>query len=118
MAEWDGTEAESFSEMVECFEEVYYDEDGEVDEAYDSHGRCKVSNGIRVLSTDRIDLLKSRYDKAKAALVKETIRCPNCNKSHVKTTYHKIFCGKVKCKDTYWNTVDDTRRDRAKKYKK
>jgi len=28
MAEWEGTEAESFSEMVECFEEVYYDEDG------------------------------------------------------------------------------------------
>jgi hypothetical protein len=118
MSDWEGTEAEAHSENVECFlDEEYYDEDGDVCEAYDSRGRCVVSNGIRVLSTEKIDLFKMRYDKAKASPVKTSINCPTCNKRHLKTTYHKVFCGRKRCKDEYWNTVDDVRRSRAKEYK-
>lgn len=63
------------------------------------------------------------YTIAKEAKVGSTIACPNCKKMHVKTTYHKIFCsnqktkpGKRNCKDRYWNTTDETRRERAAKY--
>ena len=69
------------------------------------------------LSTAKIDLFLSRYAVAKAAKVKEVINCPTCNKRHLKTTYYNIFCKNRKCKDTYWNTVEDTRRERAKTYK-
>jgi hypothetical protein len=61
------------------------------------------------------------YEVAKTAKVGEMIACPNCKKMHKKTTYHKIFCnnqkthpGKRSCKDRYWNTVDEKRRDRAR----
>jgi hypothetical protein len=97
MAEWDGTEAECHSENVECFE----NEDGNFE-----------------LSTARIDLFKSRYNRAKVEKVGHKINCPTCNKEHTKTTYHKIFCGNVRCKDEFWNTVDDKRRARAKEYKR
>ena len=70
------------------------------------------------LSTEKIELFLSRYAVAKAAKVKEVVCCPTCNKRHLKTTYHNIFCKNKKCKDTYWNTVDDKRRDRAKQFSK
>lgn len=72
---------------------------------------------VTPLSTAKIDLFLSRYAVAKAAKVKTVINCPTCNKRHLKTTYHNIFCKNRKCKDTYWNTVEDTRRERAKTYK-
>ena len=53
------------------------------------------------------------YNKAKAAKVGSDILCPVCAAIHKKTTYHKVF-DKKSCKDTYWNTVDENRRDRAK----
>lgn len=96
MSDWDGTEAECLSEWLEGFE---HDED-------------------YVPSNDRINLFKSRYNVAKAANVGSSINCPTCNKVHPKTTYHKVFCGRKRCKDEYWNTVSDPRRERAKKYKK
>lgn len=59
---------------------------------------------------------KARYDIAKAAATGSNINCPVCNKVHVKTTYHKVFCSNQKtrrggnCKDHYWNVADDVRR--------
>lgn len=70
-----------------------------------------------IRSTTKIELFLARYNAAKAAKVKEVIHCPTCNKRHLKTTYHKVFCKDRKRKDTYWNTVDDSRRERAKAYK-
>lgn len=58
---------------------------------------------------------KARYDIAKAAQTGSNINCPVCNKVHVKTTYHKVFCSNQKtrkggnCKDHYWNVADDIR---------
>lgn len=69
------------------------------------------------LSTAKIELFQSRYNAAKAAKVKEVVYCPTCNKRHLKTTYHNIFCENPKCKDTYWNAISDNRRERAKIYK-
>ena len=69
------------------------------------------------LSTAKIELFQSRYNAAKTAKVKEIVHCPTCNKRHLKTTYHNIFCKNPKCKDTYWNTVSDNRRESAKIYK-
>lgn len=56
--------------------------------------------------------LSTRYAKAKAARVGETCQC-TCGKSFVKKSYQQAFHA-TKCKDRYWNTVDDTRRERAK----
>jgi hypothetical protein len=63
------------------------------------------------------------YEVAKAAKVGSMIACPNCKKMHKKTTYHKIFCsnqrtkpGRRNCKDRYWNTTDEVRRERAGQY--
>ena len=62
---------------------------------------------------DRNTLLQIRYKAARSAKVGSTIYCPVCNKPHVKTTYHKVFCHNQKtmkkrvssCKDQYWNMV-------------
>ena len=67
--------------------------------------------------TDRIGLLRNRYDAAKVAKRGSTISCPTCGKQHIKTSYQKVFCsngshGKGNCKDRYWNFVDDNRRHR------
>lgn len=67
--------------------------------------------------TDRIELLRNRYDAAKVAKRGSTISCPTCGKQHNKTSYQKVFCsngshGKGNCKDRYWNFVDDNRRHR------
>lgn len=87
-----------WSDNMEDFEEDFEDEE-------------------RPLSTAKIELFRARYTAAKDAKVGSVIHCPTCNASHRKTTYHKVFCAKKKCKDTYWNTVDDKRRERAKIYK-
>ena len=61
------------------------------------------------------------YNDGKRAEVKTTIRCAWCQKLIVKDSYQKVFCsnkGKGNCKDTYWNNVNDNRRDRAKRFNK
>jgi hypothetical protein len=60
-----------------------------------------------------------RYDLAKKATVGETIECPACGKKFPKRSYQHAFCcnkGRNNCKDRYWNTVDETRADRARLY--
>jgi len=68
--------------------------------------------------------LMGRYDQNKSAKIGDVISCPVCDKRFVKRTRDHTFCsnGRRKkggnCKDRYWNTVDDERRERAKAYKK
>lgn len=74
-----------------------------------------------------IVLMIERYDNNKKAKVGDTIHCPTCGKVFEKRSYQNVFCGKrgvgkqeLKgrlCKDTYWNTVDKKRRERACKYR-
>jgi len=64
----------------------------------------------------------------KNANVGEEIICPTCGKKFIKTSYQHTFCGlkgkgkkngKGKlCKDTYHNSVNDSRRMRARIYNK
>lgn len=55
------------------------------------------------------------YSTNQKSRVGDAIHCPTCEKSFKKKSYNQKFCCS-KCKDTYWNTVDDTRRERAKMY--
>ena len=64
-------------------------------------------------SSISIDSMKETYEINKRKKVGDKMDCANCNKSVVKKAYQAKFCC-VKCKDQYWNTVDDTRRERAK----
>jgi ssDNA-binding Zn-finger/Zn-ribbon topoisomerase 1 len=69
-----------------------------------------------------INILKSRYNKAKSTKVGETVNCPWCGKKFEKTTYHKTFCsnyktrGRHNCKDNFWNKVDPEKRCRNTPY--
>lgn len=58
------------------------------------------------------DQLIIAYNTAKSAKVKSKVACPMCGKKHIKTTYHKIF-DKAKCRERYWNFVDETRYKRT-----
>jgi transcription elongation factor Elf1 len=66
---------------------------------------------------------KRLYVKARKARVGTLITCPWCNRIHMKTTYHKVFCSNAKtltggnCKDDYWNTVDPVRAQRKEDFK-
>jgi len=79
-------------------------------------------NSIHTNTSSVAETMKERYRAAEAAKVGSTIRCACCGRKIKKTTYHKRFCsnGKTKkggnCKDRYWNTVDVSRRERAKLY--
>lgn len=53
-------------------------------------------------------ILKARYLANKEAKVNTYVKCPICGTTFYKRTYHKTFCC-TKCKDKYWNYVDDTR---------
>jgi hypothetical protein len=100
MAEWEGTEGESLSEWLEGFEQE--EEDGEI---------------VFPEQSEKSRKFKSSYDRNKSLKVGAKINCPVCGKESIKTTYHKIFCGRPRCKDMYWNTVDVKRRERAKRFK-
>ena len=55
-----------------------------------------------------------QYNFNKKMKVKTTINCPVCCKSFIKERKNQIFpSGHTKCKDRYWNTTDETRRERA-----
>lgn len=58
------------------------------------------------------DRYTSRYVINKAAKVRTKCICPVCKKEFAKKSYQQAFC-RTKCKDRYWNTVDDGRRERA-----
>ncbi len=71
---------------------------------------------------EKYSQMKLLYNQAKKAKVGDNIRCPHCNKKHVKTTYHKVFCSNYKtkstnnCKDNFWNKVDPEKRCRKTDY--
>jgi len=47
------------------------------------------------------------------AKVGEEIVCPSCGTTHTKKSYQSVFCktkGGTKCKDYYWNNVDESKR--------
>ena len=55
------------------------------------------------------------YDFNIKVKVGNYMRCPTCVKSIIKKSYQHKFCC-TKHKDKYWNTVNDVRRERAKRY--
>lgn len=60
---------------------------------------------------------KKAYNLAKSKKVGETFKCAYCGKEHIKKQYSQAFCSPIKkgnkkisrCKDKYWNSVDETR---------
>jgi hypothetical protein len=70
----------------------------------------------RDLLSLEVDGMKKRYNNAKSSKVGGKIKCAYCESTIIKKTYHHKFCNK-RCKDRYWNTVDDERRSRAKYFK-
>ena len=59
--------------------------------------------------------MKGCYDKAKTAKVGETVTCAGCKTQFVKKHYQQAFC-QTKCKDKYWNFINDKRLNRAQRY--
>lgn len=59
-------------------------------------------------------ILVSLYITAKESKVGDTIKCPSCNTSFVKSSYQQAFCksksGTI-CKDNYWNNVTPDKRN-------
>lgn len=68
---------------------------------------------------DTISSYRKRYQINKETKVGDPIQCPVCSKLKIKRHYQSAFCGSRKdtrCKDKYWNTVNDDRRERAEYY--
>ena len=69
--------------------------------------------------TATIKSYKTQYEANKLAKVGTEIICPVCRKKFIKKSYQQVFCvrtdrkQKHRCKDIYWNSVDDNRRLRA-----
>lgn len=67
-----------------------------------------------------VSAMEAKYKHNLIAATGSIIECPVCSKKFKKATYHKVFCSNQKthgpenCKDRYWNTVDERRRERAK----
>lgn len=61
----------------------------------------------------------SQYTTNKTLKVGSTTRCPSCGTTFIKSSYQQIFCkskSRTKCKDKYWNTVDEDKRCRKNDY--
>ena len=66
-----------------------------------------------------INNMEKRYRDNLRADIGTTIRCACCAKRIIKKAKLHQFCsnkGKGNCKDTYWNNVNDNRRERAHRY--
>jgi DNA repair exonuclease SbcCD ATPase subunit len=64
-------------------------------------------------SSDRIykkQELQIKYLTNKAVKAGTLITCPVCGTEFIKKSYHHTFCN-GKCRDTYWNYIDDKRYD-------
>lgn len=62
------------------------------------------------------DALLERWGKVKRAMAGAVVKCPVCGRSFRKLRASHVFCrhkGRHNCKDRFWNTVNDTRRERA-----
>lgn len=77
-----------------------------------------------LLLQQKVSEMLRLYGETKVANVGDVVRCPGCGKEMVKLTYHHTFCSNYKtrgvrnCKDAYWNTAEEDRRERALRYKK
>jgi len=63
-----------------------------------------------------VNTMLASYDLAKRTAVGAQVTCPVCLKPFVKMTKGQAFCrhrGPGNCKDRFWNTVNDERRERA-----
>lgn len=66
---------------------------------------------------DRNIKLQKSYSIAKSKKVNEDFNCAYCGKKHKKKQYSQAFCPPAKkgqrkiskCKDKFWNSVDDRR---------
>ena len=69
-----------------------------------------------------VSTMRQRYERNKKVLIGHYMGCACCGKRIVKAYYQQQFCPKEKgqkaskCKDQYWNTVSDKRRERARFY--
>jgi hypothetical protein len=59
-----------------------------------------------------VALMQSLYVSNMNAAIGSTCKCPDCFKQFIKKTWQHKF-DNTKCKDRYWNTVDETRKQRA-----
>jgi len=61
------------------------------------------------------DELLAAWDKSKRAMTGSIVSCPVCHSTFRKTRQNQAFCPvkSRKCKDRFWNTVNDERRERA-----
>lgn len=66
-------------------------------------------------SNDLTTKAKARYNENVQKKVGDNCTCPSCGKDFVKKSYQQKFHS-TKCKNIYWNSVDDTRRERTKFY--
>lgn len=99
------SESEALNDWIETMDDTIFNGD-----------ENRVMNCI-----SRVQAYRTQYDINKNAKVGEKITCPVCKKKIIKSTYQQVFCigtgkRKHKCKDVYWNTVDDNRRMRASLY--
>lgn len=108
----EGTEAEALSDWIEAMGGL---DDSCLEDSYEERDYAK-----RISREKTIARYKTRYDANKKAKVGELIVCPVCSKKFTKKSYQQVFCGigkiKHKCKDTYWNSVDVGRMNRAEMY--
>lgn len=58
-----------------------------------------------------------KVDAVKKLKVGDSFKCPVCGKNLIKKTYQHTFCGR-KCKDKYWNTVDESKRNNINRISK
>lgn len=79
--------------------------------------------GVRITLNDGTQYDRAaaltRYEKAKAQKVGETVCCPTCQKSFTKRQHQQAFCsnkGAGNCKDIFWNRASPDRAARAKNF--
>jgi hypothetical protein len=101
------TEAEALSDWLYAFE----DDDDDDHESREQRKTDARNATIKSYTT--------QYEANKKAKVGTEIICPVCRKKFIKKNYQQAFCvrtdrkQKHRCKDIYWNSVSDVRRDRA-----
>lgn len=100
------TEAEALADIYDC----YYDE-FDKEENNEKHKARKLNM-----------IMKYKFNKTKP--VGSEINCACCNKILIKKTKAQVFCSPIKkgnkkiskCKDRYWNYIDDTRNERSQRW--
>jgi hypothetical protein len=113
------SEGEALSEILESMEdyENRYDDHPLFNSIFDLTQRRGARGVKKAFRNFSIPTAKSLYETNKAAKVGETICCAFCKKSIQKKSYQQAFC-RTKCKDRFWNSTVDSRRERANLFSK